>query len=484
MSYYELWTWDKYIYELRELFIMVNNNIPNNIDYKYYLDNVESDLTINIKIILHFINLHGHNLETIQNIFDEFLCVDNTTIKSPLYFLYYLFLYHKTSKKSLTYYNIVSNYNNMKSIFEKIFNEFKKCGVLFDINDLLNKLTFIDNKSYYQYNITFSFEIEKSKIIAIIIDLISEYFINDNNIFINIIPNVFNSHDNTNGNFTYREHLLRNIKAHSKFLQKDIVNPIINNNIIFNNWDHFFHIINNNIFQSFIDNNILTNILNDGLYDIIEYNIEVRKFDVQEGFDKFMLVFSNIADKNYILKKINILYNDEILLYLRNLYTKIIKLFKDKGTKPYIETIFEKISLIHNDDDIIKSHYDVKLGIDDEFVSDKIQGDCDFTHYQNRGLLLDVIYETYIDDYNQWNEIISQINIFNINDNNDYKYIIDIIGDYYRYDLITDVKSYGKWENISAIEHPKSILKFGGGLTYKNLRYMRLKYYSEFLKSL
>jgi hypothetical protein len=124
------------------------------------------------------------------------------------------------------------------------------------------------------------------------------------------------------------------------------------------------------------------------------------------------------------------------------------------------------------------------LGIDDEFVSDKIQGDCDFTHYQNRGLLLDVIYETYIDDYNQWNKIISQINIFNMNDNNDYKYIINIIGDYYRYDLITDVKSYGKWENISAIEYPKSILKFGGDLTYKNLRYMRLKYYSEFLKSL
>jgi len=485
MSYYELWTWDKYTNELRELFTMIlyHNIIPHNIDYQYYLDNIQSDLTINIKIILQFININCNN---IQKIFDDFLFMDDITIISPIYLLYNLFLYHNTSKKPLTYYNIISNYNNMKYIFQKIFKEFKKCGASFDINNLLSKLNFIDEKSYYINTINFTLEVEKSKIIALIIDLISEYFlINEDLIFEdfkNITPKVFDNNDETNQNYTYRDHLLKNIKAHSKFLQKDIINPIIHNNIIFDNWNHFFYIINNISFHPFYKNT-----LNDGFYDIIKYLIEDKNLNVQEGFDKFILTFSNLANKNQLLNdhkfSFEMMDNKNILLYLRNLYQKIINLFKSKNAKPNINPIFEKISLIHNDDDIINSSddklLDVQLMIDDKFV-----GDYDFTHYQNRAVLLDVIYETYINDWHEWNEIVSQINIFNMNDNNDYKFLYNIIGDYYRYDLISDIKKYGEWEKISDIQYPKIIIKFGGDFTYKNLRYMRLKYYSEFLKSL
>ena len=453
MSYYELWTWNKYTDELKKLFTMIlyHNIIPHNIDYQYYLDNIQSDLTINIKIILQFININCNN---IQKIFDDFLFMDDITIISPIYLLYNLFLYHNTSKKPLTYYNIISNYNNMKYIFQKIFNEFIKCGASFDINNLLSKLNFIDEKSYYINTINFTLEVEKSKIIALIIDLISEYFIiNDNLIFEdfkNITSKVFDNTDETNQKYTYRDHLLKNIKAHSKFLQKDIINPIIHNNIIFDNWNHFFHIINNTSFQY-----IYKNILNDGFYDIIKYLIEDKNLNVQEGFDKFILTFSKLTDNNHLLKdpkfSFEMMDNKDILLYLRNLYQKIINLFKSKNEKPNINPIFKKISLIHNDDDIINSSndklLDVQLMIDDKFV-----GDYDFTHYQNRTVLLDVIYETYINDYNEWNEIVSQNNIFDMNDNNDYKFLYNIIGDYYRYDLISDIKKYGEWEKISDIQ--------------------------------
>ena len=487
MSYYELWTWTKYTDELRELFTMIlyHNIIPHNIDYRYYLDNIQSDLTINVKIILQFIYINCNNLNNLQKIFDDFLFMDDITIISPLYFLYNLFLYHNTSKKPLTYYNIISNYNNMKYIFQKIFNEFIKCGTSFDINTLLSKLHFINDKSFYQNTINFSLEGEKSKIMGFIIDIISDYFIINENLLFedlkNITPKVFDNTDETNIYYTYRDHILKNIKAHSKFLQKDIINPIIYNNIIFDNWDHLYYIINNT------NNPFLINISNHGYYDIIKYLIDDKKFNVQEGFDKFILTLSNLTDNKHLLKdakfSFEMMDNKDILLYLRNLYQKIINLFKTKNVRPNIEPIFKKISLIHNDDNIINSSNDkllnVELMIDDEFV-----GDYDFTHYQNRAVLLDVIYNTYINGSNKWDKIISQINIFNNNDNNDYKFLYNIIGDYYRYDLISDIKKYGGWENISDIEYPKIIIKFGGDFTYQNLRYMRLKYYSKFLKSL
>ena len=120
-------------------------------------------------------------------------------------------------------------------------------------------------------------------------------------------------------------------------------------------------------------------------------------------------------------------------------------------------------------DDIIITNYDTL--IDDFNINENL------TIYHQRAILLDCIIDIYQKDIAK-SKILNRSNLLNIvSEPYEILDLNDIIEDYYSYNIFKDLLQYENWFYINAKENPNNI-----NTTYKKLRYMRLKYYSNSLK--
>jgi hypothetical protein len=273
---------------------------------------------------------------------------------------------------------------------------------------------------------------------------------------------------------------------------------IIGGSLIFNNWDDFYYMFNYNKNGCDLDYDIIKNNTNEfylSFYNIIKYILqdnyknnyknknEFQTF-VQEGFDKFIYNVCHYTDTMILHGDIvNLDYDD---LYIN--YTNIIKLFKlyNNSLRPNLDPLFEKVynnvddnslsNTINDLDNYLADYLDDNLNndtlIDDFYINENL------TIYQQRGVLLDCIISVFIKDSKK-SEYLNQNELLNIvNEPYDIIDILDIIEDYYVYNIYTDLLKYENWVDIEAKKNPNI------NTTYKKLRYMRLKYYSTNLKQL
>lgn len=237
------------------------------------------------------------------------------------------------------------------------------------------------------------------------------------------------------------------------------------------NWDQFYYILNYYIYYEY---NILfytkTNEILTGFYSTIKYLLEVENLNPQEGFDKYIENVSTMDTTHEIMFSSTIRTID-----LRTTYRDIIKLFKMFDVIPKLDPIFMKISNNYDDNNLIT--IDVNPIIDDlTYYFD------DIYIYQNRALLLDAILYNYRIDTIEWLKINDNVlSVFNTKIY-DYKSIANIIRNYHALDIVKVLNKYADWNNIIAKQLPASNLLPNQQLTYKEARFMRLKFYSRFLK--
>ena len=394
---------------------------------------------------------------------------------SILYNLYNIILYDNYIYKKITYYDIMYNYRVLYNFLDKTFTLFKSYGAIIDLNFIYNNLNFINNNNLYQINnIEFEYEIDKCSILGLLIDIISKYYPTDLLVifqdfnFTNIKAINFDINIINNSTHTYSELLKSNLKFYSKFIQENTLNLdnlndelIVGNMMPFENWDNFFYILINNNNMFFYNK---TDESKEGFFNTIKYLLS-HGFNAQEGFDKYIKIIStNINYGNYDITD-NLSDREEI-------YTKIISLFKSYNVKLNISPIFDKYKDDYNDDYIINVLSNIEPLVDDIYISN-------ISLYQQRGILLDSIANNYLEDLYNWNKIVHD-NLLNFK----YTDLLNIIGDYYGYNLIFLINHYANWSVLPIIQNPLNLISDTLTLTYKDLRYIRLKYYSKFLTNL
>jgi len=381
----------------------------------------------------------------------------------------------------ITYDKIIDNKILINEYLKDIFGYFETYGAEISFNFINVKLRFINNINIYNiFNQEFNDDITNSNIIGTLIDIVGEYydilsdinFININ--FKDIKAEQFDEHNDTNRTKTFKEILLSNLKFSSKYIQKKCNDyNISGGNFIIENWDQFYYIFNHYIAATY-ENNILfyqtTNEIRNGFYSTIKYLLEVENLNPQEGFDKYIENVSTMDTTHEIMFSSTIRTID-----LRTTYRDIIKLFKMFDVIPKLDPIFMKISNNYDDNNLIT--IDVNPIIDDlTYYFD------DIYIYQNRALLLDAILYNYRIDTIEWLKINDNVlSVFNTKIY-DYKSIANIIRNYHALDIVKVLNKYADWNNIIAKQLPASNLLPNQQLTYKEARFMRLKFYSRFLK--
>jgi hypothetical protein len=370
------------------------------------------------------------------------------------------------------------NYRVLYNFLDKTFTLFKSYSAILDLNFIYNNLNFINNNNLYQINNReFEYEIDKCSILGLLIDIISKYYPTDLLVifqdfnFTNINSGNFNITNIDNTNQTYGELLKSNLKFYSKFIQENTLNLdnlndelIVGNMMPFENWDNFFYILINNNNMFFYNK---TDESKEGFFNTIKYLLS-HGFNAQEGFDKYIKILStNINYGNYDITD-NLSDREEI-------YTKIISLFKSYNVKLNISPIFDKYKNYYNDNDIIDVLSYIEPLVDDIYISN-------ISLYQQRGILLDSIANNYLEDLYNWNKIVHD-NLLNYHELF-YIDLLNIIGDYYRYNLIFLINHYANWSVLPIIQNPLNLISDTLTLTYKDLRYIRLKYCSKFLTNL
>ena len=472
--------WNQYIDAFTTIYI--DNNLNNLYDlYPVYYDEIiNKKSNIDYYIIEHFLKINTNNL------FYNLLIYNNSF---PLYH-YHQYNLTNSNADLLTYENILNNYYDS---YQKIYNILHKCRMYnqtINFNILLipyiNNHNIIDNFN----DDFFNEDINNCKIIAFYIDILSKHYTLDISMFKDIPAISYNNINNRylyiNKSFSYV--ILSNIKFYSHYLQN--INKmavklsstgnevlVVGANLIFNNWDEFYYMFNYNKNGCDLDYDIIKNKTDEfylSFYHIIKYilhnkyinNNDKYKFKtfVQEGFDKF--IYNVCHYTNTIILHGDIINLDADDLYIN--YTNIIKLFKlyNHSLTPNLEPLFEKVNNTV-DDNIITNNENL---IDDFYITENM------TIYKQRAILLDCIIDIYKKDIKKFDNLDNSklLNIvsepFEIIDLN------DIIQDYVVYNIYKELLLYENWFNIEAKENSNI------NTTYKKLRYMRLKYYSNYLK--
>jgi hypothetical protein len=480
--------WNQYI----DAFITIykDNNLNNLYDlYLHYYDEIiNKKSNIDTYIIEHFLKLNTHNV------------LNNLLIYNGDFPLYHYHQYNlrKSNDNLLSYEQIIDNYYNS---YQKIYNILHKCS-MYNQNMLINILyNFIPNIN--NHNVIndlnndlnddfFNEDINNCKIMAFYIDILNKHYTIDVSMFKDI-PAI--SYDNINNRYLYINKsfsyiILSNIKFYSHHLQNiDISNNIVGNlssynnivggNLIFNKWDEFYYMFSYNKNGCDLDYDIIKNKTNEfyiSFYHIIKNILQENFIDdktkfqdfVQEGFDKFIYNVCHYTDTMILHGDIINLDADDLYINYKN----IIKLFKqyDNSLTPNLEPLFEKVYNNVDDDSFLITIENNENLIDDFYINENM------TIYKQRAILLDCIIDIYKTDIkkSQNLDISKLLNIvsepFEIIDLN------DIIQDYYVYNIYKELFLYENWFDIEAKENPNI------SATYKKLRYMRLKYYSNYLK--
>jgi len=465
--------WNQYINAFTTIYIDNNHQYLYDLYPVYYDEIINKKSNIDYYIIKHFIQLNTNN------ILNDLLIYNGTF---PLYYYHQYNLVN--SNPNLTYENLIDNYYDSYHKLYNIIYIYSYYNKHLNINILYNSIPYINNHNIFNdfNDDLFNEDINNCKIIAFYIDILSKHYILDISIFKDIPSIAYNNlnrrHLYINKSFSYV--ILSNIKFYSNYLQTiDNNNYIIGGSLVFNNWDDFFYMFNYNKNGCDLDYDIIKNKTTQfylSFYNIIRYILyneyknnynkdEFKRF-VQEGFDKFIYNVCHYTETMILHGDIINLDADD--LYIN--YTNIIKLFKHYNYEiiPNLDPVFEKVYQNINDYSIM-TNYDTL--IDDFNINENL------TIYQQRAILLDCIIDIYQKDIEK-SKILNKSNLLNIVSEPyeilDINYIIE---DYYVYNIFKDLLKYKNWFYIDAKENPDNI-----NTTYKKLRYMRLKYYSNSLK--
>ena len=471
--------WNQYIDAFTTIYI--DNNLNNLYDlYPVYYDEIiNKKSNIDYYIIKHFIQLNTNN------ILNDLLIYNGTF---PLYHYHQYNLVN--SNHNLTYENLIDNYYDSYHKLYNILNIYYMYNKHLNINILYNSIPYINNHNIFNdfNDDLFNEDINNCKIIAFYIDILSKHYTLDISIFKDIPSISYNNLNKRNLyiNKSFSYVILSNIKFYSNYLQNIDFNIDINNNnyiigggLVFNNWDEFFYMFNYNKNGCDLDYDIIKNKTTQfylSFYNIIRYilyneyknnyNKDEFKSFVQEGFDKF--IYNVCHYTNTMILHGDIINLDADDLYIN--YTNIIKLFEHYNYEiiPNLEPLFEKVYQ-NISDDIIITNYDTL--IDDFNINENL------TIYHQRAILLDCIIDIY-QKYITKSKHLNTSNLLNIvSEPYEILDLNDIIEDYYSYNIFKDLLQYENWFYINAKENPNNI-----NTTYKKLRYMRLKYYSNSLK--
>jgi len=493
--------WNDYIDAFATIYI--DNNLDNLYDlYPVYYDEIiNKKSNIDYYIIKHFLSLNTNNL-----LYD--LLIYNGTF--PLYHYHQYNLIDANSYDNnhdfITYENLIhNNYDSYQKLVHNYYDSYQKIYYILhieysyyqNINILYNSIPYINNHNIFNdfNDDLFTEDINNCKIIGFYIDILSKHYTLDISIFKDIpsisYNNLNNRHLYINKSFSYV--ILSNIKFYSNYLQNidlktyikthnlgDLtsLNSFVGSSLIFNNWDEFFYMFNYNKNGCDLDYDIIKNTTSEfylSFYHIIKYilhdkninnnNNEFKSF-VQEGFDKFIYNVSHYTNTMILHGDIINLDTDDLYINFNN----IIELFKHYNYDiiPNLDPLFEKVYQNINDHSII-TNYDTL--IDDFYINENL------TIYHQRAILLDCIINIYQKDIEK-SKHLNKSNLLNIVSEPyeilDLNYIIE---DYYIYNIFKDLLKYQNWVDIEAKENPNNI-----NTTYKKLRYMRLKYYSNSLK--
>ena len=460
-----------------DLFMLLNNVYVLAIEGEYYYERHRNALYSNEFDIFDF---YIDNIETlISSGNDPSEGLDLLLHDSLLYNIYNKLLFGQSTYQ--TYGDIMNNYILLNKKLDRIFNIFISNNALLDTNFIYDLLPDINNDDLYMANDIN--DIFYCKEIGLVIDILGTYYFDEiKNLIeelgfddIQAIP--FNISDPDNINQSYSKLFKSNLKFYSKFIQ-NITNDItiVGGRIPFENWDSLYYMFNykTNVVYNYIFFR-KTHEIQEGFHSTIEYLLK-NGFNAQEGFDKYIETLSNQ-------------YSDVELINLqetKRIHTKVIGLFKNYVNKVNISPIFTKIFDQFNDDDIIDENSDINPLIDDISVGN-------ISAYHHRGILLDSIANNYIVSLTTWQMVKSKVftkfdyNVINkVKKYTDWTSLpndmIDKIDRIYGYNLIYEVNKYTDWSSLPALQNP--IILINNIYTYKDLRYMMLKYYSNFLQSL
>ena len=511
-------TWVEFFRAMKDIYVdyIVDDNYKGQYQ-KYYKLIIDTKSIINIDI---FEYLLANGQDAIEGL-NTFIYNDNLDT-SLLYNFYIRVLYNTLSiQQFMDYSEIVDNNKHLQNILDKIFKLFLDAGSILNTNFILENLPNINNSDLYNGNndVIIRHDIINCEKLGLLIDILSNnHYIIDLDIlssdisdiaFVSQIPNygvlphnLSNipaiSYDDENTDHLYENKMcsyvvLSNLKFYSQYIQyKSGMLGVIGSNVIFHNWDDFFYMFNyikngsENDYHNFIN---CTNEFTNGFYTTIKYILQdgynkyIIKNDkdefinfAQEGLDKYIFHISKY-NKDIFLSPNQFIFSQ---VELFNNYKNVIALFKEYTIVPNISPIFSLINTDYTDDMIIKPK-DLEADID--YIED-LTLDDDSTLYYIRGILLDSIADVYMGESIDWEKINKKKSVKN--GVNNITSLLGMIGDYYRYDMVKDVKKYADWNNIKAIELPLHFIDPNNlqNIPYKILRFMRLKFYCNFLQNL
>jgi hypothetical protein len=499
-------TWTEFFNAMKEIYVDIIIDTPYNGQYQtYYQAVLRTKSEINVLIIEYLLSL-GQNPTEGLNTF----VYNGNLSESILYYFNKKVLYNTLDFHYLQYEEVIQNNNHLQNLLNEIFKLFFDAGATLNLNFLYNNLPDANN-----IFITNNYDLEefsKCPILGLLIDILSEnyYPIDITNITtlnLSDIPAISFNDENQHSLFInkpYNYVLLSNLKFYSGYLQKKSnikeTNKIIGGNVIFDTWDDFFYMFDyltnfsENDYHDFINS---TNEFTNGFYSIIKYMLykEYNKLNdksddkfyhfAQEGLNKYIQNIANFPNYKYITQNNYIIFRTD----LYKIYRNVIGLFKLYNVNPNIEPILTIINNEFNDDEIINQEFLDQLKNDDDFQYyldiDELEDfaiDNEYTVYGLRGLLLDSIYNIYINESIDWEKIKADKLAHNIVDNNDIS-LLGILSDYYRYDYISDIAKYADWNSIIAQEYPIKYIIDNNlqNITFKTARFMRLKFFSNFL---
>ena len=504
-------TWTEFFNAMKDIYVDIIIDNPYNGQYQtYYQSVLNSKSEINVLIIEYLLSL-GQNPTEGLNTF----VYNGNLSESILYYFNKKVLYNTLDFHYLQYEEVIENNKHLNILLNRIFKLFFDAGATLNLNFLYNNLPNVvhlvvnlpnANNIFIANNYDLD-EFSKCPILGLLIDILSEnyYPIDITNITtlnLDDIPAISFNDENQHSLFInkpYNYVLLSNLKFYSRYLQeKDKTknpNKIIGGNVIFDTWDDFFYMFNyltnfsENDYHDFINS---TNEFTNGFYSIIKYmlykdDLSDDKFNnfAQEGLNKYIQNIANFPNYKYITQNNYIIFKTD----LYKIYRNVIGLFKLYNVNPNIEPILTIINNEFNDDEIINQKFLDQLKndeLDTNYLDiDELEDfaiDNEYTVYGLRGLLLDSIYNIYINESIDWEKIKADKLAHNIFDNNDIS-LLGILSDYYRYDYISDIAKYADWHNIIAQEYPIKYITDNNlqNITFKTARFMRLKFFSTSL---
>ena len=533
-------TWTEFFNAMKDIYVDIIIDTPYNGQYQtYYQAVLNSKSEINVFIIEYLLSI-GQNPTEGLNTF----VYNGNLSESILYFFNKKVLYNTLDFHYLQYEQIIANNNHLQLLLNRIFKLFFDAGAILSLNFIYNNLPNAVHPvvkwmhSIHQpetqslergftpllpnvnnINIVNTYDLEEFKncsTLGLLIDILSKNYYpieitNITTLNLSDIPAIsFNDENQYINNTSYNYVLLSNLKFYSRYLQEKSnikeTNYIVGGNVIFDTWDEFFYMFNyltnfsENDYHDFINS---TNEFTTGFYSTIKYML-YKEYDkdkfldnfldkfLQEGLDKYIQNIVNFPNDKYITPNNFIIAKND----LYQIYRNIIGLFKLFNVNPNIEPIFSIINTDFDDDEIINQEFldqlknddDLDLDLDLENDIDELEDfaiDSEYTVYSLRGLLLDSIYNIYINESIDWEKIKEEKLAHNIIDNNEIS-ILGILGDYYRYDYISDISKYADWHNIIAQEYPIKYIIDNNlqNISYKTARFMRLKFFSSSLNSI